>query len=145
MGGECRPDLMPNEVMVARITIASTTQDVTCVHARRGKNRIDSGFYPELETLYRAKSPRWLRRTRLTTKRRRKESTTARFEKDSEVDASALDDMTKVITSGWPAPASDGSQLGQVSRRSHLRRRAMEFFLDKKHLPTMEEAVALMT
>ena len=27
--------------MVARVTIASTTQDVTCIYARRGKNRID--------------------------------------------------------------------------------------------------------
>jgi hypothetical protein len=26
--------------MIAGITIASTTQDVTCVYARRGKNRI---------------------------------------------------------------------------------------------------------
>jgi len=40
MGGEYLPDLLRNEVMVARITIASTTQDVTCVYARRGKNRI---------------------------------------------------------------------------------------------------------
>jgi len=40
MGGEYLPDLLCNEVMVARITIASTTQDVTCVYARRGKNRI---------------------------------------------------------------------------------------------------------
>lgn len=34
------PDLMESEVMVARIVIASTTQDVTCVYARRGKHRI---------------------------------------------------------------------------------------------------------
>ena len=40
MGGEYLPNLMENEVMVARVTIASTTQDVTCVYARRGKNRI---------------------------------------------------------------------------------------------------------
>ncbi len=40
MGGEYLPDLMPTEVMVARITIASTTQDVTCVYAHRTKNRI---------------------------------------------------------------------------------------------------------
>jgi hypothetical protein len=31
---------MPNEIMVARIVIASTTQDVTCVYARRTKHRI---------------------------------------------------------------------------------------------------------
>lgn len=40
MGGEYLPDLLASEVMVARITIASTTQDVTCVYARRGKHRI---------------------------------------------------------------------------------------------------------
>jgi hypothetical protein len=40
MGGEYLPDLKRNEVMIARITIASTTQDVTCVYARRGKDRI---------------------------------------------------------------------------------------------------------
>jgi hypothetical protein len=40
MGGEYLPDLMPTEVMVARITIASTTQDVACVYARRTKHRI---------------------------------------------------------------------------------------------------------
>ena len=40
MGGEYLADLKHDEVMIARITIASTTQDVTCVYARRGKNRI---------------------------------------------------------------------------------------------------------
>ena len=40
MGNVYLPDLMPSEVMVARVTIASTTQDVTCVYARRTKNRI---------------------------------------------------------------------------------------------------------
>jgi hypothetical protein len=40
MGGEFLPDLRQNEVEIARITIASTTQDVTSVFARRGKNRI---------------------------------------------------------------------------------------------------------
>jgi hypothetical protein len=40
MGGEYLPNLKADEVMIARITIASTTQDVTCVYARRGKNRI---------------------------------------------------------------------------------------------------------
>lgn len=40
MGGEYLPDLLQNEVMVARIVIASTTQDVTCVYARRTKHRI---------------------------------------------------------------------------------------------------------
>ena len=40
MGGEYLPNLFENEVMVARVTIASTTRDVTCVYARRGKSRI---------------------------------------------------------------------------------------------------------
>lgn len=40
MGGEYLPNLKGAEVMIARITIASTTQDVTCVYARRCKNRI---------------------------------------------------------------------------------------------------------
>jgi hypothetical protein len=40
MGGEYLADLKQEEVIIARITIASTTQDVTCVYARRGKNRI---------------------------------------------------------------------------------------------------------
>jgi hypothetical protein len=40
MGGEYLADLKRDEVMIARITIASTTRDVTCVYARRGKNRI---------------------------------------------------------------------------------------------------------
>jgi hypothetical protein len=40
MGGEYLPDLMETEVEIARITIASTTQDVTSVYARRGRNRI---------------------------------------------------------------------------------------------------------
>jgi hypothetical protein len=40
MGGEYLPDLADNEVEIARITIASTTQDVTSVFARRGKSRI---------------------------------------------------------------------------------------------------------
>ena len=39
MGGEYLPDLSQNEVMIASITIASTTQDVTSVYARRGKKR----------------------------------------------------------------------------------------------------------
>jgi len=40
MGGEYLPDLVAAEVEVARITIASTTQDVTCVYARQDKERI---------------------------------------------------------------------------------------------------------
>jgi hypothetical protein len=40
MGGEYLPDLSQNEVMIASITIASVTQDVTSVYAGRGKLRI---------------------------------------------------------------------------------------------------------
>lgn len=40
MGGEYLPDRQDEEVEIARITIASTTQDVTSVYAKRGKNRI---------------------------------------------------------------------------------------------------------
>lgn len=40
LGGEYLPDLTGNEVMIARVTIASVTQDVTCVYARRGKGRV---------------------------------------------------------------------------------------------------------
>ena len=35
MGGEYLPDCDLNEVEIARITMASTTQDVTCVYAKR--------------------------------------------------------------------------------------------------------------
>jgi hypothetical protein len=40
MGGEYLPNLHRQEVEIARIVIASTTQDVTSVYARRGKRRI---------------------------------------------------------------------------------------------------------
>ncbi len=40
LGGEFLPDLGKNEVTIARITIQSTTQDVTCVLARRCRHRI---------------------------------------------------------------------------------------------------------
>jgi len=40
MGGEYLDDLLTDEVEVGRITIASTTQDVTCVYARQEKDRI---------------------------------------------------------------------------------------------------------
>ncbi len=40
MGGEYLPNRELEEVEIARITIASTTQDVTCVYAKRGKSRI---------------------------------------------------------------------------------------------------------
>jgi hypothetical protein len=40
IGGEYLPDRKNQEVEIARITIASTTQDVTCVYAKRGATRI---------------------------------------------------------------------------------------------------------
>jgi hypothetical protein len=49
MGGEYLPDLLANEVMIARITIASTTQDVVCVYARRTKHRIHYRVVDEYE------------------------------------------------------------------------------------------------
>ena len=40
MGGEYLPDQELGEVEVARITIASTTQDVTCVYGRQEKGKL---------------------------------------------------------------------------------------------------------
>jgi hypothetical protein len=40
LGGEFLPDLKQDEIEIARITIASVTQDVTSVYARRGRYRI---------------------------------------------------------------------------------------------------------
>ena len=40
LGGEFLPRRRNQEVEIARIVIDSTTRDVTCVYARRGKNRI---------------------------------------------------------------------------------------------------------
>ena len=63
MGGEYLPDLAPTEVMIARITIASTTQDVTSVYARRGRGRIHYRVVDEYEgdTLFE-------KRTRISTR-----------------------------------------------------------------------------
>ena len=49
MGGEYLPDCNPNEVEIARITIASTTQDVTCVYAKRVTGGIDYRAVDEYE------------------------------------------------------------------------------------------------
>ena len=49
MGGEYLPDMKHEEVAIARITIASTTQDVTSVFARRGKRRIHYRVVDEYE------------------------------------------------------------------------------------------------
>jgi hypothetical protein len=40
MGGEYLPDMTSDEVSIARITLASVTQDVVSVYARAGKTRI---------------------------------------------------------------------------------------------------------
>ena len=50
MGGEYLPNLLQTEVEIARITIASTTQDVTSVYARRGKHRIYAQRRPRPRT-----------------------------------------------------------------------------------------------
>ena len=49
MGGEYLPRRQTQEVEIARITIASTTQDVTCVYARRGRSRIHYRTVDEYE------------------------------------------------------------------------------------------------
>jgi hypothetical protein len=49
MGGEYLPDLMSGETMIARVTIASTTQDVTCVYARGRSGRIHYRVVDEYE------------------------------------------------------------------------------------------------
>jgi hypothetical protein len=49
MGGEYLPDCDPNEVEIARITIASTTQDVTCVYAKRVSSGIEYRVVDEYE------------------------------------------------------------------------------------------------
>jgi hypothetical protein len=49
MGGEYLPDCDPNEVEIARITIASTTQDVTCVYAKRVDGGIEYRVVDEYE------------------------------------------------------------------------------------------------
>jgi len=49
LGGQYLPDLSPSEVMIARITIASTARDVTSVYARRGRSRIHYRVVDEYE------------------------------------------------------------------------------------------------
>jgi len=49
MGGEYLPNREAQEVEIARITIASTTQDVTCVYAKRGASRIHYRVVDEYE------------------------------------------------------------------------------------------------
>jgi hypothetical protein len=51
MGGEYLPNLEAQEVEIARITIASTTQDVTCVYAKRGSSRIHYRVVDEYENM----------------------------------------------------------------------------------------------
>jgi hypothetical protein len=49
MGGEYLPDCGPDEVEIARITIASTTQDVTCIYAKRVASGIEYRVVDEYE------------------------------------------------------------------------------------------------
>jgi hypothetical protein len=51
MGGEYLPNREAQEVEIARITIASTTQDVTCVYAKRGSSRIHYRVVDEYENM----------------------------------------------------------------------------------------------
>ena len=51
MGGEYLPNREAQEVEIARITIASTTQDVTCVYAKRGASRIHYRVVDEYESM----------------------------------------------------------------------------------------------
>ena len=49
MGGEYLPDLAPQEVEIARITIASTMQDVTCVYARQAGDAVAARVVDEYD------------------------------------------------------------------------------------------------
>lgn len=49
MGGEYLPDLMPNEVEIARITMKSATMDVISIRARKTKHRIIYRIVDEYE------------------------------------------------------------------------------------------------
>ncbi|MBI5363115.1 MAG: hypothetical protein HZA53_08040 [Planctomycetes bacterium] len=50
MGGEYLPSLESGEVEIARVVIASTTQDVTCVYARPGKRCIEYRVVDEYDS-----------------------------------------------------------------------------------------------
>lgn len=63
MGGEYLPRLATGEVEIARVTIASTTQDVTAVYARPGKHCIRYRVVDEYEgTSLCSSGRRWSRR-----------------------------------------------------------------------------------
>lgn len=49
MGGEYLPDQVRGEVEIARVTLASTLQDVVSVRARKGKSRIRYRVVDEYE------------------------------------------------------------------------------------------------
>jgi hypothetical protein len=51
MGGEYLPKRERQEVEIARIAIASTAQDVTCIYAKRGKSRIYYRVVDEYENM----------------------------------------------------------------------------------------------
>jgi hypothetical protein len=51
MGGEYLPDCDPEEVEIARITIASTMQDVICIYAKRNPEGIEYRVVDEHEDM----------------------------------------------------------------------------------------------
>jgi hypothetical protein len=60
MGGNYLPDTGRGEVEIARISIDSTTHDVTCIYARRGKRFIHFRVVDEYEgDTLRGKTKRW--------------------------------------------------------------------------------------
>jgi hypothetical protein len=212
MGGEYLPDLMSNEVMIARITIASTTQDVTCVYARGGRSRInyrvvdeyggdtlsgknertsnlpltldeletffsgawsilevldmnfgengydegdmqrfvvgiDSEFYPGLEKLYRARISEMAAEHHVDEEEddgveEGEDGAIDTFERDFAGEAAALEAIIANTTSGWPVPTGYIGHMAQASRRRHLGRQAIKFFLDRQRLPSEQELVS---
>ena len=52
MGGEYLPDLLPNEVEIARVTMKSTTLDVISVRARKTRHRIVYRIVNEYDGTY---------------------------------------------------------------------------------------------
>lgn len=79
MGGEYLPALESGEVEIARVVIASTTQDVTCVYARRGKGCIEYRVVDEYDNEF-LSGP--------TTRRSRRPLT--------------LEELVKFLNDAWP-------------------------------------------
>ena len=62
MGGEYLPDLLPNEVEIARVVLESTTMDVKSIRARKTKHRIVYRIVDEYGELEYRVSPKTSRR-----------------------------------------------------------------------------------